>query len=93
MSFLLFSFLVAPINEEILFRGFMVPRIGILASAVLFSVPHLLSYSSVSELIAAFIFGIAAGYAFKKTGSLYPSIIAHALVNLISILPFILPLL
>jgi membrane protease YdiL (CAAX protease family) len=89
ISFLVFSFLIAPINEEILFRGFLVPRVGIMASAVLFAIPHLLSYSSISELIAAFAFGIAAGYVLKKTNSLYPSIVAHAIVNLIAILPFL----
>jgi hypothetical protein len=86
LSFLLFSFLIAPLNEEILFRGFLVPRIGIMASALLFALPHLLTYSSVAELAVAFVFGIAAGYAFKKTGSLYPCILAHAAVNFITIL-------
>lgn len=89
LSFLVFSAIVAPINEELLFRGFLVSRLGIVVSALLFSIPHLLSYSSISELLAAFAFGIAAGYAFKKTGSLYPSIFAHMLVNLIAILPFL----
>ncbi len=89
LYFLVFSFLIAPINEEVLFRGFLVSRIGIFASAVLFAIPHLLSYSSISELIAAFAFGIVSGYAYKKTGSLYPSIFAHVLVNLITILPFL----
>jgi membrane protease YdiL (CAAX protease family) len=89
LPFLVFSFLIVPINEEILFRGFLVSRIGIIASALLFAIPHLLSYSSVSELVAAFAFGIAAGYVFKKTGSLYPSIFVHMLVNLIAILPFL----
>jgi membrane protease YdiL (CAAX protease family) len=89
ISFLIFSFLVAPINEELLFRGFLVPRIGIVLSALLFAIPHLLSYSSIAEFMAAFVFGIAAGYVFRKTGSLYPSIFAHMLVNLIAILPFL----
>ena len=86
LSFLVFSFLIAPVNEEMLFRGFLVSRIGIVASALLFAIPHLLSYSSISERVAAFAFGLAAGYVFKKTGSLYPGIIAHVLVNLIAIL-------
>lgn len=89
ISFLLFSVFIAPLNEEILFRGFLVSRLGIVVSALLFSIPHLISYSSISELVVAFAFGIAAGYAFKKTGSLYPSIMAHVLVNLLAILPFL----
>ncbi len=89
LYFLVFSFLVAPINEEILFRGFLVPRIGVVLSAVIFAVPHLLTYSSVAELIASFAFGLIAGYALKKTRSLYPSIIAHMLVNMLTVLSFV----
>jgi uncharacterized protein len=86
---LIFSVFIAPINEEILFRGFLVPRFGIILSALVFALPHLIIYSSFSELIGAFIFGLAAGYMMKKTNSLYPSIIAHILVNAIAVLPLI----
>ncbi|MGC8648062.1 MAG: CPBP family intramembrane glutamic endopeptidase [Candidatus Micrarchaeia archaeon] len=80
-----FSVLVAPIDEEILFRGFLVPRIGIIWSALIFSLFHI-SYLSISEFAAAFIFGLLAGYVFKKTDSLYATILGHALVNLLTIL-------
>ena len=86
---LLFSVFIAPINEELLFRGLLVPRLGIVASAILFALPHLLVYSSVSELIGALAFGLIAGYAFKKTNSIYPSIIAHILVNMLAIIPLL----
>jgi len=79
--FYVFVFLVAPIDEEILFRGFMVPRLGIVLSAVIFGVLHYVSYFSYIELIAAFAFGLAAGYIFKKTNSLYPSIVGHMLFD------------
>jgi len=82
---LLFSFIIAPIDEEILFRGFLVPRIGIIASALFFALLHF-SYSSVSEFIAALIFGLLAGYVFKRTGSLYASITGHMLVNMLTII-------
>jgi uncharacterized protein len=82
--FLIFTFLVAPINEEIFFRGFLVPRIGIIISAIIFAVLHL-SYLSISEFVAAFFFGLLAGYVFKKTKSLYASIIAHMIVNFVTI--------
>ncbi len=81
LYFLLFSFLVAPIDEEILFRGFLVPRIGIAASSAIFAAVHYISYFSISEVIAAFLFGLVSGYVFKRTRSLYPSVIGHALVN------------
>ncbi|MEM0201739.1 MAG: type II CAAX endopeptidase family protein [Candidatus Micrarchaeaceae archaeon] len=81
LYFYIFVFLVAPIDEEILFRGFMVPRFGIILSAAVFGALHYISYFSYIELIAAFIFGLAAGYVFKKTNSLYPSIIGHMLFD------------
>jgi membrane protease YdiL (CAAX protease family) len=83
--FYLFIFIVGPINEEILFRGFLVPRVGIIGSSLVFGLLHYISYFSIAELIAAFAFGIAAGYVFKKTNSLYPSIIGHVLFNFVTV--------
>ncbi|MGC8649097.1 MAG: CPBP family intramembrane glutamic endopeptidase [Candidatus Micrarchaeia archaeon] len=80
LYFLLFSILIAPINEEIFFRGFLVPKYGIILPALLFALLHA-GYGSIVEGIGAFVFGVLAGYIFKKTKSLYPSIIAHVLVN------------
>ncbi len=86
LYFYFFTFLVAPINEEILFRGFMVPRFGIVISALIFGALHYLSYYSWIEFVAAFAFGLAAGYVFKKTESLYPSIVGHVLFDFVNIL-------
>lgn len=87
--FFILSFTIIPFNEEVLFRGFMVPRIGIIFAAIVFAVMHL-EYLSISEFAAAFIYGILAGYTFKKTGSLYTTIIAHALVNAIAVMGLLL---
>ncbi|MEM0143125.1 MAG: type II CAAX endopeptidase family protein [Candidatus Micrarchaeaceae archaeon] len=83
--FFIFIIIIAPINEEIFFRGLLCPRIGIFASALIFGLMHYLSYFSIAEFIAAFVFGIAAGYIFIKTSSLYSSIIGHMLFDLINI--------
>lgn len=96
LYFLVFTFLIAPINEEIFFRGFLVSKIskwfgaaaGIIISAIIFSVLHL-SYLSISEFAAAFFFGLIAGYVFSKTKSLYPSIVAHMLVNFTTVISLI----
>ncbi|MEM0154402.1 MAG: type II CAAX endopeptidase family protein [Methanothrix sp.] len=88
--FFAFAVIVAPIDEEILFRGFLVPRIGIILSALIFGILHFLSYASISEFIAAFVFGLIAGYAFKRTRSLYSTIIPHILVNMLGILALLL---
>ncbi len=85
LYFYLFIFLVAPINEEIMFRGFLVSRIGIIPSAIIFALLHF-SYASIAEFVAALIFGLLAGYALKRTKSLYVSIIAHMILNFLTIL-------
>ncbi len=84
--FYAFSAVLAPIDEEIMFRGLLVPRIGIVAAAIIFALPHV-TYGSTFyiEVIAAFVFGVLSGYAYKKTGSLYPSIVAHIMVNTLSL--------
>lgn len=84
LYFLFFAFLVAPINEEIFFRAFLVPRVGIIFSALVFAVLHS-GYMSISEFAAAFIFGLLAGYVFKRYKSLYSTILAHFLVNFLTI--------
>ena len=80
--FLFFAAVIEPINEEIFFRGFLVPRLGIIPSAIIFGLAHY-SYNSTFgiEVIAAFIFGLLSGYIYKKTGSIYPGIVAHILIN------------
>lgn len=131
--FLVFASVLAPVNEEVLFRGLMVPRLGILLSAILFGMGHY-TYMSTGftpspevqgiaaviagiaivfvmlrtrswswaltilivaflfitsnlgvEVIAAFVFGALAGYVFRRTGSLYPPIVAHVLVNTLTL--------
>ena len=95
--FLIFTFLIAPIDEEIFFRGFIVTKlkgfthnawIAIIGGAIIFAILHL-SYLSVSEFLAAFVFGILAGYVFLRMKSLYPSIMAHMLVNLLTVISIV----
>lgn len=85
--FYIFAALIEPINEEIMFRGFLLPRIGIIMSSVIFGLAHY-SYDSTFgiEIIAALIFGLIAAYAAKKTGSIYPGIVAHILVNSLAVI-------
>ncbi len=88
--FYVFSFTLIPLFEELMFRAFMVPRLGIIVSALIFGLSHA-SYDSTFgiEMIAAFIFALIAGTVFKKTKSLYPSIVAHALVNALAVMAYV----
>ncbi len=80
----IYSCIVAPITEELLFRGFVLKnmsvvsqRFGIIASAVLFGLWH----ENISQFILAFAVGIFMGYITVKHDSLVPAIICHAAVN------------
>lgn len=88
LYFLIFTVFIAPLNEEIFFRGFLVSRFGIILPSALFAFLHW-DYNSITELLAAFIFALLASYAFKKTKSLYPSLVAHILVNGFAVAAFI----
>ncbi len=81
---------VAPIIEEVFFRGFLYSAFkknwGVLPalflSSILFSLVHLEIYS----FIPLFIIGWFLAYIFEKTRSLLPAIFLHAIYNLILIL-------
>lgn len=76
---------MAPIFEEILFRGFfyaaMKPRIGtfpaMLASAALFALLHF----DKGGVLMLFAIGFVLAYTFEKTRSLLPSMVAHGMWN------------
>lgn len=81
---------LAPILEEWLFRGIVQPPAvakwgafrGILVSAALFGVIHLMPM----QVINAFFVGLVLGYLYYKTGSLVPVILLHALNNGVAML-------
>ncbi|MBU0590651.1 MAG: type II CAAX endopeptidase family protein [Candidatus Micrarchaeota archaeon] len=82
---LIFAVLVAPITEELFFRAFLVPRVGIIFSSLLFGVLHA-SYGSVVEIIGAGVIGMVLAVVFKDSKSITPCIAIHMLYNLVSII-------
>lgn len=76
---------VSSVSEEIFFRGFLQPRIGLLAQGVLFSLVHL-NYVHVPELVVTFALGILFGILYRRTGSLWAPIAAHFTFNLVMLL-------
>ena len=80
----IFAFAVAPICEEMFFRGFLVSRLGVIGSSLLFMLAHY-SYGSITELVGAFTIGILFALLFKRTKSIVSVAAAHVLFNLISI--------
>ncbi len=72
------------ISEEIFFRGFLVEKIGIVASSGVFALFHI-GYGSIAEIIGAFALGLILAKAFQLNKNLYPNILAHAAYNAIAL--------
>ncbi|MPQ33906.1 CPBP family intramembrane metalloprotease [Clostridium estertheticum] len=88
------------IGEEILFRGFIGKRlvskfgflVGNIVQALIFAVPHILNFAATPILeitlcvLNALFIGYVFGYITEKiyNGSIIPSIMAHALINILS---------
>lgn len=72
------------ISEEIFFRGFLVEKIGVVASSGVFALFHIGYWSSV-EMIGAFVLGLVLAKAFQLNKNLYPNILAHAAYNAIAL--------
>jgi membrane protease YdiL (CAAX protease family) len=98
---LLLAFTLAPLGEEMFFRGFLFRFAALrfspkrnkgiivwIASAVATSLIFAFlhwGYGSLAELAVAFIIGVALCASVKKAGSLVPAIVAHAIFNLLSV--------
>lgn len=85
VPWILFIAFAPGFSEEILFRGYLQTRLlerwspgmAIFVSALLFAVFHLIPHT----IVFAFPLGIWFGYIAWKTGSIWPTILAHALIN------------
>lgn len=74
---------LSALAEELVFRGLLLPWIGVLPQALLFGVAHAqLSGPSRWVWVAwATVVGFALGAMFELSGSLLGSMLAHALIN------------
>ena len=81
--------LVTPISEEILFRGFVLrgllvqigPGPAVVSTALVFSALHF----DTGTIIPIFFTGLALGWLYVKTGSLWPCFAAHAGQNALAL--------
>ena len=95
--YILLALILAPICEETLFRGVLLGymlekqldlRVSIITSAALFSLVHLLPFSTAPihqrtfVVSTAFIMSIIAGHLRRKTRSILPAVITHSSFNL-----------
>lgn len=78
--------LLSAFGEEIFFRSAIQPFAGIIITSVLFGVLHLGPEGKISAwTIWAVIAGFLLGWIYKGTESLWPPVLAHFLVNAVSL--------
>jgi membrane protease YdiL (CAAX protease family) len=90
-SLVLAAVVVAPVAEELYFRGFLLqglwrsfgPRWAIAISAVVFGLFHYggARLQTILPMVSATAIGLVFGYLFVRTRNLAVTILAHALVN------------
>jgi membrane protease YdiL (CAAX protease family) len=86
------TILVAPVVEEVYFRAFLFQgfarrfgsTVGISASACIFGLAHVADLETLAIVPPIIIIGAIFAWAFRRSGSIYPSLIAHVLFNTIS---------
>ncbi|HEY9768360.1 MAG TPA: CPBP family intramembrane glutamic endopeptidase [Coleofasciculaceae cyanobacterium] len=81
--------LLPGLSEELLFRGVMLPALGlnltaVLISSILFGVLHLSGNNQWPYVVWATIVGFALGYCALVTGNLVVPVVAHIITNLVS---------
>ena len=81
--------LLPGLSEELLFRGVMLPALGlnlaaVVVSSVLFGVLHLSGNNQWPYVVWATIIGFALGYCALVTGNLVVPVVAHIITNLVS---------
>lgn len=83
-----FLALASSVSEEVLFRGFLQPRIGIWAQAVIFSLAHI-SYVDVVEVVVTFALALVFGLLYARTKNLWAPIAAHFVFNFLSVIAIV----
>lgn len=85
------SIIIAPLTEEILFRGMLQTVFrsytqrtwrAIIMTSLIFAVYH---FQYPLHWPALFVFGVVLGYAYEKSGSLFRAIFLHSIFNAISV--------
>jgi hypothetical protein len=81
--------LLPGLSEELLFRGVMLPALGldltaVIISSLLFGVLHLSGVGQWPYVVWATIVGLALAYSALITGNLFVPIVAHVITNLVS---------
>lgn len=78
--------LLSALGEELLFRGVLVPSIGVIASSVLFGLVHQIpGPARWTWALSAAVLGLCLAALFAGSGSLLGPIVAHAIINMVNL--------
>ncbi len=91
-------FLITPIVEELIFRGFIYGRLAkftkyspVIMTSILFALHHL-QYTgyiptpfAIFQIIYTFFLGLFLGKMREKSGSIYPGLLCHILINFVAV--------
>ena len=77
--------LSAGIGEELLFRGAVQPRLGLLLTTTLFTIGHL-QYGLTLATLQVFVIGLVFGLMRKRTGGVIICMVSHATYNMVGTL-------
>jgi uncharacterized protein len=82
--------LIAPVAEETIFRGFMLPvlkkRFGIVLAILITSLLFGLIHVQLNIVVMTFVLGLLLGWIVYKTSSIWPAILFHSLKNSVAFL-------
>ena len=100
IAILLILVVVAPVLEELLYRGVLLGRLrrsysahtSVVVSAAIFSAIHLIDPNAAFVVPGLFVIGLVLGYQALKTGRIGLSIMTHAGVNLLAAIALLLGL-
>ncbi|HYA00539.1 MAG TPA: CPBP family glutamic-type intramembrane protease [Candidatus Binatia bacterium] len=84
--------IIAPVAEEIIFRGFTFRYLqgrlplwlAVVVSAILFSAAHA-AWAEPALFIPVFLGGLLLAYLYAKSGSVWPGVIAHMTINAVGV--------
>jgi hypothetical protein len=86
--FVLAGSLLAPVTEELLFRGILFGalrvRVGPISAGLISSFVFTLVHRDLGTFVSLWLLGCALAYVYCRTGSLYVSMACHALLNSIT---------
>lgn len=81
---------LVPIGEETAFRGLLFRGLrtqwGVVAAMVISSLAFSLGHLDLLAALPIFLFGLGLAWSVKRTGSLFPAVVAHGLFNLFPLL-------